>query len=61
MRWPARSALISTLPDSIRYLEGLTQVRYVFVYPEEKDLVIAGPAEEIDKGTPLRAVDFSAD
>ena len=42
------------LPDSIKYLEGLTQVRYVFVYPQEKDLVIAGAAEEIDKGTPLQ-------
>lgn len=33
------------VPDDLRYLGGLTQVRYVFVYPQEKDLVIAGPAE----------------
>jgi len=33
------------VPDELRYLGGLTQVRYVFVYPDEKDLVIAGPAE----------------
>jgi hypothetical protein len=32
-------------PDEVRYLGGLTQVRYVFVYPHEKDLVVAGPAE----------------
>jgi len=36
------------LPPEIRYLSGLTQVRYVLVYPQEKDLVIAGPAEPID-------------
>jgi len=33
------------IPEDLRYLGGLTQIRYVFVYPEEKDLVIAGPAE----------------
>ena len=33
------------LPEELKYLGGLTQVRYVFVFPEEKDLVIAGPAE----------------
>jgi hypothetical protein len=31
--------------ESLRYLGGLTQIRYVFVFPEENDLVIAGPAE----------------
>jgi hypothetical protein len=33
------------VPEELRYLGGLTQIRYVFVYPEEKDLVIVGPAE----------------
>lgn len=33
------------IPDELRYLGGLTQIRYVFVYPQEKDLIIAGPAE----------------
>lgn len=42
------------LPDEVKYLKGLTQVRYVFAYPEEKDLVIAGVAEEVDKSTPLQ-------
>lgn len=31
--------------DEMRYLAGLLRVRYVFFYPETKDLVIAGPAE----------------
>ncbi|HYE99972.1 MAG TPA: hypothetical protein VEJ18_13720, partial [Planctomycetota bacterium] len=33
------------LPDEIRYLGGLTKLTYVFAYPDEKDLVIAGPSE----------------
>jgi hypothetical protein len=32
----------------VRHLGGLTRIRYVFVYPGEKDLVIAGPAEPFD-------------
>lgn len=34
------------VPQDLLYLGGLTQIRYVFVYPEEQDLVIAGPCEE---------------
>jgi hypothetical protein len=43
----ARSAAQSgtPVPQDLRFLGGMTQIRYVFVYPEEKDLVIAGPAE----------------
>ncbi|MEX2317373.1 MAG: DUF1598 domain-containing protein [Pirellulales bacterium] len=33
------------LPDAVRYLAGLQRVRYVLVYPEQKDIVLAGPAE----------------
>lgn len=33
------------IPEELRYLGGLTQIRYVFVYPDDKDLIIAGPAE----------------
>jgi hypothetical protein len=33
------------LPDEVKYLAGLQRVRYVFVYPERQDIVIAGPAE----------------
>ena len=33
------------VPAELRYLGGMTQIRYVFVYPDEKDLMIAGPAE----------------
>ncbi len=33
------------LPDEIRLLAGLQQIQYVFVYPEQKDIVVAGPGE----------------
>ncbi len=33
------------LPEEMRYLAGLTRIQYVFVYPEQHDVVIAGPAE----------------
>jgi hypothetical protein len=33
------------LPEDIRYLAGLTRIRYVFFYPDSGDIVIAGPAE----------------
>jgi hypothetical protein len=33
------------LPDAVKYLAGLARVRYVLIYPEQKDIVIAGPAE----------------
>jgi hypothetical protein len=36
------------IPENLRYLSGLTQIRYVFVYPDEHDLVIAGPSEAFD-------------
>jgi hypothetical protein len=33
--------------EDMEYLAGLTRIQYVFVYPEEKDIVLAGPAEPI--------------
>lgn len=33
------------LPDEIRFLAGLQRVQYVFVYPEENDIVLAGFGE----------------
>jgi hypothetical protein len=33
------------IPDDLKFLGGMTQIQYLFVYPEERDLVIAGPAE----------------
>ena len=33
------------IPDDLKYLGGLTQIRFVFAYPDQKDLIISGPAE----------------
>ncbi len=33
------------IPESMQYLAGLQRIDFVFVFPETKDLVIAGPAE----------------
>lgn len=33
------------LSDAMRYMAGLVRVEYVFVYPEQNDIVLAGPAE----------------
>ena len=36
---------IGSLPDEIKYLAGLQRIQYVFVYPEQNDIVLAGPGE----------------
>jgi len=33
------------LPAEIELLAGLQQIRYIFVYPEQRDIVLAGPGE----------------
>jgi hypothetical protein len=54
--------------DEMRYLAGLTRVRYIFFYPETGDVVLAGPAEGfaadlagrvrgIDSGNPVLQLD----
>lgn len=41
----AARAANKPLPESVRYMAGLQRVRYVLVYPEKQDIVLAGPAE----------------
>jgi hypothetical protein len=33
------------IPDALRYLAGLQRIQYVFVYPEQHDIVLVGPGE----------------
>jgi hypothetical protein len=33
------------LPDAVRFVAGLQRVKYVLVYPEQNDIVLAGPGE----------------
>lgn len=42
------------LPPDIKFLGGMVRLRYIFVYPDEKDIVIAGPAEPFDVDVPYR-------
>ena len=42
------------IPDDLRYLGGITKLQYVFVRPQEKDLIIAGLAEPFDVNAPGR-------
>ncbi len=38
-------AMNKPIPDAVRYVAGLQRVKYVLVYPEQHDVVLAGPAE----------------
>lgn len=44
------------LDDTVRYLDGMVQVEYLFVFPDKKDIVLAGPREPVDKSDPFRPV-----
>lgn len=44
------------IPDDARYLAGIQQIQYLFVYPDEHDVVIAGPAEGWEMDTSGRVV-----
>jgi len=33
------------MPDELRFLAGIQRIQYVFVYPEQNDIVLAGPGE----------------
>jgi hypothetical protein len=48
------------VPDELRHLAGITQIQYVFVYPEEKDIVISGPAEGWEMDAAGRVVGVSS-
>lgn len=36
---------VRDLPDEIKYLAGIQRIKYVFLYPEKNDIVLAGPGE----------------
>ena len=43
-------------PADIRFLHGLVRMDYLFLYPEQHDIVIAGPAEPLRQDNPLEPV-----
>jgi hypothetical protein len=36
---------MGVLPDEIKYLSGIQRIQYIFVYPDQNDIVLAGPGE----------------
>ena len=46
--------------EPMRFLAGLTRVRYVFYYPQTRDIVIAGPAEGFGLDLSGRAVGLTS-
>jgi hypothetical protein len=44
------------LPEEVRTLRGMVRLQYLFVFPAEKDLVIAGRAEPVVSDFPGRPV-----
>lgn len=61
-------AIMPLITDDIRYVAGLTRIQYVFVYPEENDIILVGPAEPLklsdegavvgaDSGLPVLHID----
>lgn len=48
------------LTEEMQYLAGLTKIKYVFVYPESGDVVIAGPAEGFGTDLSGRVIGLSS-
>lgn len=48
------------IPESMQYLAGLQRIDFVFVFPETKDFVIAGPAEAFAPDANGRVVSVSS-
>ncbi|MDX1564018.1 MAG: DUF1598 domain-containing protein, partial [Phycisphaeraceae bacterium] len=42
------------MPDPVRYMGGLVKLRYVFVDPKGRDLILAGDSEPFKTDVPLR-------
>jgi len=41
----AKKGQVAQLPDEIKYLAGIQRIQYVLLYPEQNDIVLAGPGE----------------
>jgi hypothetical protein len=44
------------LSDDLRFLSGITQVKYLFVFPDDHDIVIAGVSEPLDATDKLQPI-----
>jgi hypothetical protein len=52
----AQAAAGSNIDSDLRYLDGMVKLTHIFAFPDEKDLVIAGPAEPYDAASGPRPV-----
>jgi hypothetical protein len=41
----SKQSTAEMLPDDLRFLAGIQRIQYVLIYPEEHDIVLAGPGE----------------
>lgn len=44
------------IPDDVRYLAGISELQFVFLFPDSGDVVIGGPAGDFSVGQDHRAV-----
>ncbi len=59
IRQRRQSTQMPLITDEMDYLAGMTRIQYVLIYPEENDIVLAGPAEGwkvSDRGSVVGAV-----
>ncbi len=52
----ARLRAGQTISDEMKFLAGLQRIDFVFIYPDENDIVIAGPADGFAMGRQNRVV-----
>ncbi|MDX1944590.1 MAG: DUF1598 domain-containing protein [Pirellulaceae bacterium] len=54
----AKEGTAEKVADELRFLAGIQRIQYVLVYPDENDIVLAGPGEgwKVDEGTNIIGV-----
>lgn len=53
-QWKSAKDAGTDPPADVRFLKGLTRIQNVFIYPDQHDIVIAGPAEPLRTDNPLQ-------
>jgi hypothetical protein len=44
------------IPEQLKYLGGMTRLHYVFVYPDEREIILVGSCEPWDSTNPAEAI-----
>jgi hypothetical protein len=53
-QWKAAKDVGKTPPADVLYLKGLVQIQDIFLYPDQHDIVLAGPAEPYKADNPTQ-------